>query len=64
MLFFKLSSYVAAVWEWRDHKHTNEDFLHNHLDVIKVMTQMHYQFVEIENLMKKQSTEGNQNLVI
>jgi len=61
LILITLPSYVAAVYEWRDHIKTKKDFLHDHLDVIKVMKQMHQHFFRIDDLIKnKQSLEGNQ----
>jgi len=61
LIFITLPSYVAAVYEWRDRIKIKKDFLHDHLDVIKVMTQMHQHFFKIDDLIKnKQSLEGNQ----
>ncbi|XP_060880427.1 prolyl 4-hydroxylase subunit alpha-2-like isoform X2 [Metopolophium dirhodum] len=55
----ELKNYVAAVYEWRDHINTKKDFLHDHLDVIKVMIQMHQHFFKIDDLIKnKQSLEA------
>ncbi|XP_022182993.1 prolyl 4-hydroxylase subunit alpha-2-like isoform X2 [Myzus persicae] len=55
----ELKNCVAAVYEWRDHKKTDQHFLHDHLDVIKVMTQMQHHFSKIEDLINnKQSTEA------
>jgi len=40
---------------------TTKDFLHNPLNVIKVMTQMHLHLLKIDDLIKhKQSIKGNQ----
>ncbi|CAI6369320.1 unnamed protein product [Macrosiphum euphorbiae] len=55
----ELKNYVAAVYEWRDQIKTKKDFLHDHLDVIKVMTQMHQHFLKIDDLIKnKQFSEA------
>lgn len=59
LILIALPSYVATVYEWRDHMKTNKDFLHDHLDVFKVMTQMHQHFLKIDDLIKnKRSIEG------
>ncbi|XP_060880223.1 prolyl 4-hydroxylase subunit alpha-2-like [Metopolophium dirhodum] len=55
----ELKNYVAAVYEWRDHIKRNKHFLHDHLDVFKIMTQMHQHFLKIDDLIKnKQSIEA------
>ncbi|KAL4148257.1 hypothetical protein QTP88_002537 [Uroleucon formosanum] len=54
----ELKNYVAAVYEWRDYIKTNNDFLHDHFYVFKVITQMHQYFFKIDDLIKnKQSLE-------
>jgi len=65
LIVIPLPSYVAAVYEWRDHIKINKDFLHDHMDVFKVMTQMHQNFLKIDHLIKnKQSIKGNQMCII
>ncbi|XP_060842511.1 prolyl 4-hydroxylase subunit alpha-2-like [Rhopalosiphum padi] len=48
----ELKDHVAAVYEWRDHKKTNRNFLHNHLDVTKLMKQMHQHVLKTKDLIK------------
>ncbi|CAH1713708.1 unnamed protein product [Aphis gossypii] len=53
----ELKDYVAAVYEWRaDHKNTNKGFLDNHLDITKVMKQMHHHFFKTKNLIKNKQS--------
>ncbi|XP_026811721.1 prolyl 4-hydroxylase subunit alpha-2-like [Rhopalosiphum maidis] len=48
----ELKDHVAAVYERCHHQKTNRAFLHNHLDVIKLMKQMHQHFLKIKDLIK------------
>ena len=60
LILISLSSYVAAVYEWRDNIKTKKHFLHDHMDVFKVMTQMLQHYFQIDDLIKnKKSLEGN-----
>lgn len=56
---FKLPSYIAAVYEWHDHKITNKYYSHKHLDSIQAIKQIHHHLLKIEDLKKnEQSMEG------
>ncbi|XP_025196695.1 prolyl 4-hydroxylase subunit alpha-2-like isoform X2 [Melanaphis sacchari] len=48
----ELKNYVNTVYEWRNHKKTNKDFLYNHLDVTRLMKQMHHHFFKIKDLIE------------
>ncbi|XP_001945742.2 prolyl 4-hydroxylase subunit alpha-2 isoform X2 [Acyrthosiphon pisum] len=55
----ELKNYVAAVYEWRDNIKTKKHFLHDHMDVFKVMTQMLQHYFQIDDLIKnKKSLEA------